>query len=101
MATKRRVYKLAERVHEVVARQLLKLSDPRLELVTITSVVVSPDMRNVKVYWVATGDYERIYDIGDAFEASAGIFKRVLAKDLGVRVVPEVRFFHDDTLDAQ
>ena len=50
MANKRRVYKVAERIQGLIAMELQRVADPRFHLVTITSVVVSPDLRNAKIY---------------------------------------------------
>ncbi|MFN4896138.1 MAG: 30S ribosome-binding factor RbfA [Pseudomonadota bacterium] len=105
MAGNRRVFQVAERIKELVAEQLLYTADPRFSLVTITSVMVSPDLRNAKVYWVVsflsdTDRAARIAEVNEAFEAAQGHFRRVLAKQLGVRFVPDVRFYYDDTLDT-
>lgn len=105
MAGNRRVYQVAERIKELVAEHLLYTADPRFNLVTITSVMVSPDLRNAKVYWVVSflsgvDRDERIAEVNEAFDAAQGHFRRVLAKQLGVRFVPDVRFYYDDTLDT-
>jgi ribosome-binding factor A len=105
MAGNRRVYQVAERIKELVAGHLLYTADPRFNLVTITSVMVSPDLRNAKAYWVVSflSDMdrdERIAEVNEAFDAAQGHFRRVIAKQLGVRFVPDVRFYYDDTLDT-
>ncbi|MFO0416969.1 MAG: 30S ribosome-binding factor RbfA [Pseudomonadota bacterium] len=105
MAGSRRVYQIGERIKELVAQHLIHTADPRFSLVTITSVMVSPDLRIAKVYWVVSmpsgvDREERIADVSEAFESAQGLFRRMLAKQLGVRFVPELRFFYDDTLDT-
>jgi ribosome-binding factor A len=105
MAGNRRVYQIGERIKELVAEHLLYTADPRFNLVTITSVMVSPDLRNAKVYWVVsflsdTDREERIAEVNDAFDSALGHFRRVVAKQLGVRFVPDLRFYYDDTLDT-
>jgi ribosome-binding factor A len=105
MAGNRRIYQIAERIKELIAEHLIYTADPRFSLVTITSVMVSPDLRNAKVYWVVsflseTNREERIADVHEAFSAAQGHFRRMLAKQLGVRFVPDVRFYYDDTLDT-
>lgn len=101
MANKRRVYQIAERLRMVLATELTHAADPRFFLVTITSVVVSPDLRQAKVYWVVSGDREqRIPEVEEAFESAGGRFKRVAGKELGIRFAPDLKFFYDDTLDT-
>lgn len=76
------------------------MADPRFFLVTITSVVVSPDLRNAKIYWMVTGGRDRAPEVEEAFESAHGHFRRLVGKELGVRFVPELKFFYDDTLDT-
>lgn len=99
MASPRRIYKLSERIQALIARELLRVADPRFSLVTITSVVVSSDMRNAKVYWMVSDDI-RIPEVEDAFQGAEGMFRRVLAADLGIKFVPSLKFFYDDTIDV-
>lgn len=105
MSTKRRIYQVAERIKEEVAKALQMTADPRLSLVTITSAMVSPDLRQAKVYWVVsfTSDVdrqERIDQVDEALEQAQGHFRSLLAKLLGIRFVPHIKFFYDDTLDT-
>lgn len=100
MATKRRTYKVAERLRSVIAMQIQRLSDPRFSLVTVTSVNVTPDLRNAKVYWSVVGGKERAAEVEEALQGAAGVFRRELAQELGIRFVPEIRFYYDDTMDV-
>jgi ribosome-binding factor A len=105
MSGKRRVYQVAERVKEVIASALLRTADPRFSLVTVTSVMVSPDLRNAKVYWVVSlptsADRDaRLNDVDEAFHNAHGMFKWILGKELGLRFVPDLSFFYDDTYDT-
>jgi ribosome-binding factor A len=105
MSGSRRVYQVAERIKEIVAEHLVHSADPRFQLVTVTSVMVSPDLRNCKVYWVVSfvsgvDRQARIAEVDEALENAGGLFKRILAKQLNIRFVPDVRFYYDDTLDT-
>lgn len=105
MAGSRRVYQVGERIRELIANHLLHTADPRFTLVTITSVMVSPDLRSAKVYWVVSSisgqdRQERIAEVSDAFQSAEGLFRKMLGKPLGIRFVPELKFFYDDTLDT-
>lgn len=100
MANQRRIFKIGERIQGIVASELLRVADPRFFMVTISSVVVSPDMRNAKVYWVASADAERRAEIEEAFEGARGLFRKAIARDLDVRFIPNLRFYYDDTLDV-
>lgn len=105
MAGSRRVYQIGERIKELVAQYLVHTADPRFGLVTITSVMVSPDLRIAKVYWVVSfvSDVdrgERVAEVAEAFESAQGYFRKMISKQLGIRFVPDLRFYYDDTLDT-
>ena len=99
MAKQRRVFMVAERVRELIALELQRMGDPRFSLVTISSAKVSPDLRSAKVYWMVS-DRARIDKVDEAFEHANGFFRKLLAKELSTRFVPELRFYYDDTLDT-
>jgi len=100
MVSQRRTYRVAEKIRETIASELSRVADPRFSLVTITSAVVSPDLRNAKIYWMAVGGRQRIPEVDQAFESASGLFKRALSKSLNVRFMPALKFFYDDTLDT-
>jgi ribosome-binding factor A len=105
MSGQRRVFQVGERIKELIAEHLSRVADPRFSLVTITSVMVSPDLRNAKVYWVVSilggaDREERIHEVQEAFETASGFFRKMVSKQLGIRFTPELRFYYDDTLDT-
>jgi len=100
MAQKRRIYQIAEKIRNAVAMELLHAADPRFHMVTITSVVASSDLRQAKIYWVVSGEAERRGEVEKAFTSAAGMLKRVVGKDLGIKFIPDLKFFYDDTLDT-
>ena len=105
MARNRRVYQIAERIKELVAEHLILTADPRFNLVTITSVMVSPDLGQAKVYWVVSftsgmDRQQRIAEVQEAFDTAHGHLRHSISKQLGIRFVPQLRFYYDDTLDT-
>ena len=101
MAKQRRVYRVAERLREVLATQLLELTDPRLQLVTVSSVVISSDLMEAKVYWQTFNSTpERIKEVAAGFEAAQGLLRRAAGQELRLRFVPRLTFIYDDTLDV-
>ena len=52
-----RAGKVAERIHQIVARRLDKgLRDPRLGFVTITDVRVTGDLQSASIFYTVYGD---------------------------------------------
>jgi len=75
------------------------VKDPRLKLVTITSVDLSPDLRQAKIYFATTGDDKKVQRVLDGFDKARPYIKRLLGRELGLRYMPEIRFYYDDSLD--
>ena len=100
MATTRRTYRVAEMLREQMATKLLQLSDPRFYLVSITGSVISPDLRDAKIYWSVSGDDQRKLEVKKAFEAARGYLQASISKDLKLKCSPRIVFFYDNTLDV-
>ena len=87
-----------EQVREHVANILLfDVSDPRLQMVTITSCDVSPDKRNAKIYY--TTDKDKYDEVAESFEKAKGYIRKLLGDRLEWRVVPSVNFLLDPSVD--
>ena len=100
MANQRRQYRVAEQARSSVAMALLRLSDPRLALVTVTAAKTTSDLRMIKVYWSVSGGPERIAEVEEALDSAQGVLRREVGHDLGLRSVPVLEFYYDETLDV-
>lgn len=91
--------KVDEQARETIASILLfDVSDPRLDLVTITGCKVSYDRAYADVFY--TVDPERYESTAEALEASKGHIRSVMAKKLHWRKAPLLRFHLDETVDV-
>lgn len=87
-----------EQAREVLAEILLfEISDPRLDMVTITGVEVSYDRSVANVYY--STEPSRYTEVAQAFAAAAGRIRSLMAKKLSWRVAPELRFHLDESVD--
>ena len=98
-----RSFNRADRVGGQVQRVLAELiqkgvSDPRLAQATITGVTLSRDLRIAKVYITTHGGAEK-QAILEGFESAKGFIKRELARELGLRYMPDLKFFYDGSFD--
>lgn len=100
MANKRRMYRVAERIREIVSSELLSYGDSLLEQVTITSVVVSSDLRDAKVYWSCHRKGSIQEQVGERLQNIGRVVRGAVAKKLGTKFAPTIRFFFDDTLNV-
>lgn len=91
--------RMDEAVREHVAAILVtEISDPRLDLVTVTGAKVSPD-RSVATVYVSAGP--GTYDVVLAgLESAKGRIRSLLGSALGWRVSPILRFFIDESVDT-
>ena len=99
----------ADRVSGQIQKNLSDLlrkniNDPRLELVTITGVKMSKDLRFAYIYFSVSGtgasDKEKIFqEAEEGFKSALGYIKRTLAKQLGLRYMPDLRFHYDQSFD--
>ncbi len=85
---------------ELAALFLRRTNDPRLHDVTVTEVRMSPDLRVARVYVrtlaAAAGAPETLRALGHA----APFLRGAVARALGLRVAPELRFEYDTTPDT-
>jgi ribosome-binding factor A len=75
-----------------------QLTDPRVALVTVTNVSVSPDMRNARISISQLGSDVELKAAAKALNGAASLLRRAIGKSLKLRYVPMLRFFADEAL---
>ena len=85
---------LRREVSEILSREV---RDPRIGLVIVTGVDVTPDLWVAKVYVQLTGDEEVRSRTLSGLSAAAPFVRGALGKRLHIRRVPEIRFVEDHT----
>jgi len=87
-------------IYKVLSELLHKnIKDPRLKTATITGVKVSPDLKSARIYFVTAGDAKNKKEVTEGFQNARGYVKRVLARQLELRYMPDLKFFYDDSFD--
>lgn len=95
-----------ERAAELLYQELLilignELDDPLLELLTVTHVVVSRDLRVAKVYVhqdnSATIDEMQQSTILARLKRATPFLRHKIAQRVKLRAVPEILFYYDET----
>ena len=98
----RRLERVAGQLREEIARVLREqVTDPRVQLVTVTQVSVSPDLRNATVFWSRMEtDASPALELVAAGLASASPFVRQrLARALPLKRMPALHFRFDPSLE--
>ncbi len=89
------------RVADQIQRDLseliaFELKDPRVGMVTITEVQVTPDYAHAKVFFtMLSDDPETIKNTVAGLVKAAGYLRIQLGKRLSIHTLPELHFFHD------
>jgi ribosome-binding factor A len=80
---------------ELVQREL---RDPRVGMITITSVDVSPDISHAKVFFTVL-DKGHLPEATQGLRRAAGFLRSQLAKRIKLYTTPELRFEYDESVE--
>ena len=97
-STPNRSYRVNDQIQrdltELIAREL---KDPRVGMVTIQAVEVTPDYAHAKVFFsLLTGNPE---ETAEGLNAAAGFLRNSLFKRLHIHTVPTLHFVFDRTTE--
>ena len=98
-----RPYKRTDRVaNEIqtilgdIQTQFIDLSD--LGFVTISNVIVSPDLKYAKIFFSVVQKNKSIEEIEIDLNSKAKAFRKYLGKELRIKFTPQLKFYYDDTM---
>ena len=99
-----RDYPRSRRIAEQVQRELsdiirLELKDPRVGMITITDVEVSPDQSHARIFFTLLGDQPRITDATAGLQHASGFLRSQLAQRMKLRIVPHLQFKYDESVE--
>jgi ribosome-binding factor A len=96
MANSQRLRRVADQIQRELALLLrAELKDPRVGMITLTGVEISPDLAHAKVFFTTLGDAEGLARTETGLKRAAGFLRSELSHRLKLRVTPEIRFVHD------
>jgi ribosome-binding factor A len=92
--------RVGQQLHEVIATLLLtEIDDPRVQTVQVVDVETSPDLSNAKVFYVMLDQREPSPEVQEGLERAVGYMKRELGKRLELRIVPNLTFVYDESVE--
>ena len=92
-----RSHQVADQIQRDLAELIREVKDPRLGMVTLNSVEVTPDYAHAKVFFsVLVGDPQ---ECEDALNNAAGFLRNGLFKRLHIHTVPTLHFHFDRTTE--
>lgn len=97
-------YTRAERIGmkiQTVLSELMtkKISDPRVEMVTISRVTLTGDLSIAYVYYSVFGEAQAVKNAAQGFKSSKKFIKKQIAPQLKLKYMPDLQFVHDDSFD--
>lgn len=94
-----RPQKLGDQIQRELADLLAReLRDPRVGMITITSVDVSPDISHAKVFFTML-QKDNLQDTLHGLRRAAGFLRSQLAKRIKLYTTPELRFEYDESVE--
>ena len=92
-----RSFRVADQIQRDLAELIRELKDPRVGLLTVNGVDVSPDYAHAKVFFsVLVGDPQ---ECEQALNHAAGFLRNGLFKRLHIHTVPTLHFVFDRTTE--
>jgi ribosome-binding factor A len=94
-----RPQKLGDQIQRELSDLLQReLRDPRVGMVTITSVDVSPDISHAKVFFTIL-DPAKVEETTKGLQRAAGFLRSQLARRIKLYTTPELRFQYDVSVE--
>lgn len=93
-----------ERVAEQIRRELaelirLEIKDPRVRMVTLTDVEVTPDYAHARVYFTSLSGDEHLHELQAGFKRAAGFLRHELGQRIRLHTLPELHFVYDQSVE--
>ena len=92
-----------QKLGDLIQRELSELlqrelRDPRVGMITITGVDVSPDFSHAKIFFTVL-EKQRLEDARAGLRRAAGFLRSQLAKRIKLYTTPELRFEYDESVE--
>ncbi|KKB63967.1 ribosome-binding factor A [Robbsia andropogonis] len=92
-----RATKIADQIQRDLSELIMReIKDPRVGLITIQSIELSPDYAHAKIYFTTLS--EDTAATQKALNDASGFLHNLLFKRLHIHTVPTLHFHHDKTL---
>lgn len=92
--------RLGDLIHRELARLIRdEFIDPRIGMVTISSVMVTEDLSYARVYITVLQDDLQQTSV-EILNNASGFFRMQVSKKVTTRIVPKIKFFYDHSLNT-
>ena len=91
---------IAEQIQKELALLIpLAVQDPRIGLITITAVDLSPDYAFAKVFFTKYSDQEQVNKAIAGLNHAASFLRAQLARRMALRTMPRLTFVYDASVE--
>ncbi|MBA3998678.1 MAG: ribosome-binding factor A [Candidatus Accumulibacter sp. 66-26] len=104
MANSNRGFSRKDRVSEQIKRELAdlirtELKDPRVGMISLTDVEVTPDYAHAKVFFSTLAGGENLQAVQTGLQKASGFLRRELGKRIRIHTTPQLHFVYDQSLE--
>jgi ribosome-binding factor A len=98
-AVSERMRRVSESVRAVVAEGVGELKDPRIGMVTVTGVHVTPDLAEARIFISVLGNEKKRKATLAGLDSARGVLQAKLGRQLSLRRTPMLTFSYDDSVE--
>ena len=99
MASSQRLRRVNQAIRQTLAEAIAReLNDPRLQLLTVTDVRATPDVKEATIFFTVLDPARRARS-QQALESARGVLQGCVARTLGTRHTPHLSFVYDEHQD--
>ncbi len=101
MANPARLRRIADQIQRELSALISgELKDPRVQLVTITGVELTPDLAYATVYFTSLAEGAARKTTLAGLQNAAGFLRAMLGSRIRVHTTPELRFVYDTSVET-
>ncbi len=101
MANVQRQRRVADQIQRELSEIIrMELKDPRVGMITLTDVEMSPDLTHAKVFFTCLGDEEAQKLAITGLKRASGFLRTMLGRQLKIHSTPELHFAYDPSVET-
>jgi ribosome-binding factor A len=89
----------AQMKREISSMLQADFHDSRFMFVTVTKVVVSPDLHQARVNFTVLGDEGQVERVTEDLNRVRGFIRKLVGERVRLRYTPEIEFFYDKSVE--
>ncbi len=100
----KRSFQRSDKISDLIKREVAdilfrQVKDPRLGFVTVTSVDVSKDLKNAKIFFSSIKKGDELKAQMKGLKDATGFVQRKMAEVIKLRYIPHISFVYDSSID--